>query len=557
MPVRSLTEWLYSINRVTSNSAPERLSIIERAGFVCFTIESKSKGDCPYNNMAQTPRVEEPRMLLTNLSTQIPDIEEDFTTPGSRQGHLNCPFAVTPSAPGLRRETMPPTPKSSRSRSSSMLRPKSKRSSFHDPLRPDTIISPEGSIVRDGSNPGSGPACPIRFLGDHSPEDIAKYFDEHKHELPRSHELCIKRFQSNAESIRELDQKYGNLVHMIQGLGKMHKPMMPVTPIPEADEEAVDDFDDVRSNAKSNLKVRNWAQAVSNGGIKDPSTADVGPKDTSASESAAGERQSHWDRPLREIRVGESPSRPWGVPIPSKYLDRRQSTDSIPAAPPKTAATEVITAGSKDTSQQRPKGKCPFDHKAMAAAGMTMPSKDADPPAPVTPPKTAASEVIPATSKDTSQQRPKGKCPIDHKAMAAAGMMMPSKYPDPTDPSGQPKQTKSQPDRPKTMPLKHLDPPDLSTEHKPKEPQPDLSKAKELGSRPTHPPLLEPPQNNVDSVNAAATGDQTSAFLNQGVVIARDGFQLNKIGSFQNKGTVLIGYDAEAASKILNGFGES
>jgi len=61
-------------------------------------------------------------------------------------------------------------------------------------------------------------------MDQHSPEEIAKYFENHKHEIPRSHAICVNRFQRNGESMRQIDEKYGNLVNMIQGLGQKHKP---------------------------------------------------------------------------------------------------------------------------------------------------------------------------------------------------------------------------------------------------------------------------------------------------------------------------------------------
>ena len=54
--------------------------------------------------------------------------------------------------------------------------------------------------------------CPIRFLDQHSPEEVATYFEKHKHELPRSHEVCVRRYQKNEEQIRKLDAKYGSPV---------------------------------------------------------------------------------------------------------------------------------------------------------------------------------------------------------------------------------------------------------------------------------------------------------------------------------------------------------
>ncbi|KAL9061274.1 MAG: hypothetical protein Q9162_000148 [Coniocarpon cinnabarinum] len=175
---------------------------------------------------------------------------------------------------------------------------RSKRASFHDPLETASHQAPD--VQSEVASNTSGPACPIRFLDQHSPEDIAKYFEEHKHELPRSHEVCVKRFQANAESIRELDAKYGNLVAMIQGLGHKHQPMLHVNPDsePAAAPATV-------SGRQS--QIEDWAKAVS----------DQGAGDVNALESRIG----RFDRPLKDVRVGESPSRPWGVPIPSKYLD--------------------------------------------------------------------------------------------------------------------------------------------------------------------------------------------------------------------------------------------
>jgi hypothetical protein len=160
-------------------------------------------------------------------------------------------------------------------------------------LHPDTLSSTPVSAN------GSASKCPIRFLDNHSPEEVAQYFENHKHEIPRSHEMCVKRHQSNAENIRQLDAKYGNLVSMIQGLGVMHQPLLPLE---EDANEAVERPDD-----RSDERVQNWAKAVS---------AVDGDPDSSPGNEANIERQSHFDRPLKEIRVGESPSRPWGISIP-------------------------------------------------------------------------------------------------------------------------------------------------------------------------------------------------------------------------------------------------
>ena len=232
-------------------------------------------------------------------------MEQDFTTPRSA-GQLGCPFAPVGG------------PRSS-SHLDQQSKP-SKRLSFNDPIRPIVGFSPAISLVEV-------PACPIRYLDQHSPEDIAEYFEQHKHELPRSHEVCVKRFQDNADSIRELDAKYGNLVSMIQGLGQKHQPMLPDTPAQdngtaEEDEEQL-----------SNQKIEQWAKSIS-----EEQREDLGSEHTlrtnsnPASPNHEDERAPHFDRPLKEIRVGESPSRPWGVPIPAKYLERKARSSSVSSA---------------------------------------------------------------------------------------------------------------------------------------------------------------------------------------------------------------------------------
>src|SRR5205823_4094050 len=95
------------------------------------------------------------------------------------------------------------------------------------------------------------------------------------------------------------DAKYGNLVSMIQGLGAMHQPLLPLEEEVNENAEGKDDCSDER--------VQNWAKAVS--------AVDGGPDSLPGGEADV-ERQSHFDRPLKEIRVGESPSRPWGISVP-------------------------------------------------------------------------------------------------------------------------------------------------------------------------------------------------------------------------------------------------
>jgi hypothetical protein len=183
------------------------------------------------------------------------------------------------------------------------------------------------------SQSGSAAKCPIRYLDQHSPEEVARYFETHKHEIPRSHEVCVKRYQRNEDDIRKLDAKYGNLVSMIQGLGLKHQPMLPA----KQENEDVDE----ELERTSNERVENWAKAVSADG--------VGQEDA-ATAPEEEERESRFDRPLKEIRVGESPSRPWGISVP--IFD--------PPLEERTASPLPVPVSSEHLP--RAVGKCPFGH---------------------------------------------------------------------------------------------------------------------------------------------------------------------------------------------------
>ena len=179
---------------------------------------------------------------------------------------------------------------------------------------------------------GSISKCPIRMLDERSPEEIAQFFENHKHEIPRSHEICVRRYQSNSQTIRELDAKYGNLANMIKGLGVKHQPLLPNK---EDDEE-----DDAAMDIKSMRKVESWAHNVDmvhEGGDM--------PEDTKRHFSGSDDRQGHFDRPLREIRVGESPSRPWGISVPAIVpqlnLGERPSTPTAKGSPTKARDADV------------------------------------------------------------------------------------------------------------------------------------------------------------------------------------------------------------------------
>ena len=177
------------------------------------------------------------------------------------------------------------------------------------PTQEHFVDSTYGKAINRHDSPppsisGSISKCPIRMLDDRSPEEIAEFFENHKHEIPRSHEVCVRRYQSNSQTIRELDAKYGNLANMIKGLGVKHQPLLP--------NQEQDEDDDAAMDTRSMQKVESWAQNV------DVESGDTNtPNDTKTHLSESHNRRGHFDRPLKEIRVGESPSRPWGISVPA------------------------------------------------------------------------------------------------------------------------------------------------------------------------------------------------------------------------------------------------
>lgn len=211
----------------------------------------------------------------------------------------------------------------------------------------------EETFQQDAVNETQPSKCPIRFLD--SPQEIAQYVEVHKNEIPRSHEICVRRYQGNEQQVRKLDAKYGNIVSMIEDLSHLHKPMLP------GDEERTRRHSNTSKN--SNDRVESWAHAVS--ASTDPEVPAEPPVDVDE------DRLSHFDRPLKEVRVGESPSRPWGISVPT-YKQPRNEPMSPPPAP-----VRMPSPARNTEAPAKPTGKCPFDHTAMkqpAFAGLNITS---------------------------------------------------------------------------------------------------------------------------------------------------------------------------------------
>lgn len=360
-------DWLEALSRHADGDRRTRAYNIRQAGAACEKLRNRpssrtSDGVRIWNGPSAdtVPRTSNSR---TNGNSGLV-MEQDFTTPGT-PSKLHCPF-MPPSGRQISSHAMSvyekhsvPTPRSSMSRPSGQAR-RSKRPSFNDPIRAELCGNDSNNPISGApSIEGSAPVCPIRFLDQHSPEEVAKYFEEHKHELPRSHEVCVKRFQSNAESIRQLDAKYGNLVSMIQGLGQKHQPWLPDKPELDGDEQEEGDHD----------RVDQWARAVSDS-MHDGGGAGAGP-----AEEGGDERLPHFDRPLKEVRVGESPSRPWGISVPARFASAASASSEKSAE----TASPVGKPRVQDTRAHTQPAKCPFDHGALdkPAQAETQPSKPA------------------------------------------------------------------------------------------------------------------------------------------------------------------------------------
>lgn len=320
-----------------------RAVVLRQAEVAAATLRGAAKSEVKIWNGQSADVVTPLPRIQTDHNLKSP-LEQDFTIAGT-PSKLGCPFASTSG-----RGSPLATPRSSTSRLSLRGR-RSKRPSFTDPIRAEICGNdrpPSPSVVASGS----AAVCPIRFLDQHDPEEVAKYFEKHKHELPRSHEVCITRFQSSQESIEQLDRKYGNLVNMIQGLGQKHQEWLPEEPEDVIEEEPEVE---VLANPKADASVEKWAKAVS------ASLQDGSQEEPSAVVDET--RIAHFDRPMNEVRVGESPSRPWGITIPPKYTDRHSSSSagSVPTASPPIPLRTDRPIG--ETPKKA--GRCPFDHQAM------------------------------------------------------------------------------------------------------------------------------------------------------------------------------------------------
>ncbi|KEY67637.1 hypothetical protein S7711_07835 [Stachybotrys chartarum IBT 7711] len=313
----------------------------------------------------------------TSMSTAL---EQDFTVQGKR-GCLECPFSKAASEKSPDADVADPAEPRDHHLEGTPHK-------LNDPICA-AMYEETPSQVAANASAAAGNKCPIRYMDTHSPEEIAHYVKTHTHELPRSHEVCVRRYQRNEEEIRKLDSKYGNLVNMIEGLGHIHQSMLPESEEPH-EASAVD--------RASNERVENWAQTVS---------APTSPEEHDAAVSVDGDRQSHFDRPLKEVRVGESPSRPWGISVPV-YEETGQEAEQ-PLSPPPAPVRMTSPVRSTGSPSKAPQ-KCPFDHTRLTAFPKLDPSHqkpEVGPPpairAPQDDPFVSKAEATPASQPAQSQ----------------------------------------------------------------------------------------------------------------------------------------------------------
>lgn len=288
-------------------------------------------------------------------------LEKDFTTKGT-QGTLRCPFSK-------------PNNKASENGAlngvEDAFKPQNGDACGQEDPDPIKAEINERRSSQTGSARSSAARCPIsrcpiRFLDKHTPEEVADYVERHKHEIPRSHAICASRYSKDSQSI---DAKYGNVISMVRGLSMKHQAFLP------------NRKNGASASSSSAERVEKWAESVDRipGQEMHPTIKE---EDEEGHFRAEEQRQGHFDRPLREVRLGESPSRPWGIPVPPP-LDPLPMSPISPTSPPpaapvsqpnkppdNAAANDASIASQHQTGPNgveaaaAPPRRCPFGHGA-------------------------------------------------------------------------------------------------------------------------------------------------------------------------------------------------
>ena len=384
-----------------------------------FTVEGK-KGilDCPFSAMKREQQLQRQKQQLEQENQQL-HIAGDDAGNAAANDHdgadtADMVAAVAPGAPVPTSGATPGADNSSNHNNNNVA--DGTDPTPHNSTDPICSAMFEESTSQRAPSSGGAARCPIRYLDQHSPEEVAHYVEKHKHQLPRSHAICLRRYNKNEEQIRKIDAKYGSLVNMISGLGQFHQPMMGAAEPGAAggEDDPEDTVDRAALHRASHERVKTWANGVSASGAasggQDPnydgdvdaddtatgpgpgpdrlgprrSLSDSGESNTRRESSGSGdagdagdagdnteqEREGHFDRPFKEVRLGESPSRPWGIAVPMSSLPYAEAHPPLspPAAPvrmpsrirapsPPGAAKSPVKAAAAE-----PVRKCPFDH---------------------------------------------------------------------------------------------------------------------------------------------------------------------------------------------------
>ncbi|KAF2860069.1 hypothetical protein K470DRAFT_258235 [Piedraia hortae CBS 480.64] len=265
------------------------------------------------------------------------DLEKDFTVPG-RPSVLGCPFARPHNPSSHAASIWSRYNKEAACGDAQMRRGSLWRGSLVDKeFSTEEYADKEGEANEDPTATATAALCPMRFLDQHSPEEVASYFERHKHELPQSHTACVKRYRVDDPRVKELDEKYGNLVSMIKGLGEKHQDLLIngdghqdikrwAESVP-LEEELKCPVSRVTQKGRNEAKGDEAKYPVS--GMSPHRDDRNGKQETNEKKfpmrktrsREAGNTTQEGDTTLREIRVGESPTRPWGISVPVEYLD--------------------------------------------------------------------------------------------------------------------------------------------------------------------------------------------------------------------------------------------
>ncbi|KAE8417040.1 hypothetical protein BDV36DRAFT_187341 [Aspergillus pseudocaelatus] len=358
----------YGNQKPVSLSPPDIVRALAESGNVGNqTLKPIADGVVCYKSILNSQCVPDLNPCLVATRAGAPgSLEKDFTTKGT-QGNLHCPFTKSknmPSDNGMANGIENP------------FKIQNSDTCGHESLDPikaerNDRRSSQTPSVRTSTTQCPVARCPIRYLDQHSPEEIADYVERHKHEIPRSHAICVQRYQKDSHSMRHLDAKYGSLINMIRGLSVKHQAFLPNRGNSGAP-----------TSSSSAERVEKWAEEV---GINSEMQPSIKEDETENDDG----REGRFDRPLREVRVGESPSRPWGIPVPMPL----PPSASPPLSPPPAAALpekskkpseeEPIRVSSnppRDSTQQAPttapkSGRCPFGH-GVAQAVNTAPETE-------------------------------------------------------------------------------------------------------------------------------------------------------------------------------------